>query len=382
MDTTEITSWIDANLPETMLFIGGLLALLIVISYVKNDESWTYRFMMFLGVIFGVIMLYEAVTMYGTWRMATSLFVTIAGFALVIRPFREVHFAVIFALMVMVLVYIGLGGLNGYMLFDSFDLTFLMADAGLSTGEGWSAAPEINYSCGEFFQMTFDFYQTIEGLPAGTYQFKGQGFQRPGAASAVYNAYTEGQNDVTAVIYAGADEQQLAHIASEARTSKLGGSESAVGSAPVKYIPNDMQAASLYFAAGLYENGVVTELTEDESDLQVGIRNDYTAESWARVEAALAAAKAALGSDDQKAVDAAAAALNDAVAALEEAPEPDPVRPGSEQKPGNESTKPVAGSDSNMPRTGDSSLPVMGAALGAAGALAVGLLVRRRSERS
>ena len=161
-----------------------------------------------------------------------------------------------------------------------FDLTFLMADAGLSTGEGWSVAPTINYSCGEFYQLTFDFYQTIEGLPAGTYQFKGQGFQRPGAASAVYNAYTEGQNDVTAVIYAGADEQQLAHIASEARTSKLGGSESAVGSAPVRYIPNDMQSASLYFAAGLYENGVVTELTEDESDLQVGIRNDYTADSY------------------------------------------------------------------------------------------------------
>ena len=130
-----------------------------------------------------------------------------------------------------------------------FDLTFLMADAGLSTGEGWSVAPTINYSCGEFYQMTFDFNQTIEGLPAGTYQFKGQGFQR------------------------GADEQQLAHIASEARTSKLGGAESAVGSAPVRYIPNDMQSASLYFAAGLYE-------TEDESDLLVGIRNDYTADSY------------------------------------------------------------------------------------------------------
>ena len=155
-----------------------------------------------------------------------------------------------------------------------------MADAGLSTGEGWSVAPTINYSCGEFFQLTFDFNQTIEGLPAGTYQFKGQGFLRPGAASAVYNAYTEGQNNVTAVIYAGADEQQLAHIASEARTSKLGGSESAVGSAPVRYIPNDMQSASLYFAAGLYDNGVVTELTEDESDLQVGIRNDYTADGY------------------------------------------------------------------------------------------------------
>lgn len=155
MDTTEITSWIDANLPETMLFIGGLLALLIVISYVKNDESWTYRFMMFLGVIFGVIMLYEAVTMYGTWRMATSLFVTIAGFALVIRPFREVHFAVIFALMVMVLVYIGLGGLNGYMLFDSFDLTFL--------SEGW---PRIiaAFLCGAVVYMIFNFVEAIVKL--------------------------------------------------------------------------------------------------------------------------------------------------------------------------------------------------------------------------
>lgn len=155
MDATDVTSWVDSHLPETMLLIGGLLAILIVISYVKNKESWTYKLLMFLGVVFGVIMLYEAMTMYGTWRMATSIFVTVAGFALVIRPFREVHFAVIFALMVMVLVYIGLGGLDGYMLFDSVDLSFLAT--------GW---PRIiaAFLCGAVVYMIFNFAEEIVKL--------------------------------------------------------------------------------------------------------------------------------------------------------------------------------------------------------------------------
>lgn len=155
MDATDVTSWVDSHLPETMLLIGGLLAILIVISYVKNKESWTYKLLMILGVVFGVIMLYEAMTMYGTWRMATSIFVTVAGFALVIRPFREVHFAVIFALMVMVLVYIGLGGLDGYMLFDSVDLSFLAT--------GW---PRIiaAFLCGAVVYMIFNFAEAIVKL--------------------------------------------------------------------------------------------------------------------------------------------------------------------------------------------------------------------------
>ena len=155
MDATDVTSWVDSHLPETMLLIGGLLAILIVISYVKNKESWTYKLLKLLGVVFGVIMLYEAMTMYGTWRMATSIFVTVAGFALVIRPFREVHFAVIFALMVMVLVYIGLGGLDGYMLFDSVDLSFLAT--------GW---PRIiaAFLCGAVVYMIFNFAEAIVKL--------------------------------------------------------------------------------------------------------------------------------------------------------------------------------------------------------------------------
>ena len=54
--------------------------------------------------------------------------------------------------------------------------------------------------------------------------------------------------------------------------------------------------------------------------------DDYTADSWAKVESALAAAKAALESDSQDEVDAAAEALNAAIDALVEA-EPEPAKP-------------------------------------------------------
>ena len=155
MDSTEISSWISGHLPETMLFIGGILAVLIVVCYVRDKDSLKYKFMMFLGLVFGVIMLYEAMTMYGEWRTVTSLFVAIAGFALVIRPFREVHFAVILALMVMVLVYIGMGGLSGYMLFDSIDLTFL--------SEGWSRIIAA-FLCGAVVYMIFNFAEAVVKL--------------------------------------------------------------------------------------------------------------------------------------------------------------------------------------------------------------------------
>lgn len=155
METTEIASCIEMHLPETMLFVGGILAILIVICYVRDKDSLKYKFTMFLGLIFGVIMLYEAMTMYGEWRMVTSVIVAIAGFALVIRPFREVHFAVIFALMVMVLVYIAFGGFEGYMLFDSIDMTFL--------SDGW---PRIiaAFLCGAVVYMVLNFAEAIVKL--------------------------------------------------------------------------------------------------------------------------------------------------------------------------------------------------------------------------
>lgn len=160
-----------------------------------------------------------------------------------------------------------------------FDLTYMVADAGVETGTGWSTAPAINYNCGEFYQKTFDMYQTLKGMPAGTYELRAQGFQRPGTSADSYSAYLAGNDKVVATLYAGSNTVKLKHIASEARSNKVGvGTESSVG-APVKYIPNDMQSSSAYFRLGLYENSVMTELVAD-GNLKIGIKNTSAASNF------------------------------------------------------------------------------------------------------
>lgn len=153
-----------------------------------------------------------------------------------------------------------------------FDLTYLLQNPTLDTNsDGWSVAATINYGCAEFFQTTFDFNQTVRQLPAGTYQFCAQGFQRPGTAAASYSAYAAGTNNVNAVIYAGSKSEKLAHIAADAQSKKVGiGNESTASS---KFFPNDMQSANAYFQRGFYQNGVVTTVSSNNGSLKVGIRS-------------------------------------------------------------------------------------------------------------
>ncbi|MBR6319185.1 MAG: hypothetical protein IKR50_01950 [Prevotella sp.] len=155
-----------------------------------------------------------------------------------------------------------------------FDLTYMIANPGMDATDGWTGSPTLNYSCAEFFEKTFNFNQTISNLPAGDYQVLAQGFQRPGASADVYTDYTAGTNNVTAYLYAGNvnNNVKMAHIASEAKASKIGvGAEVTVGSN--RYIPNDMQAASAYFAKGLYENVVDATVASNGDKLLIGVRS-------------------------------------------------------------------------------------------------------------
>jgi hypothetical protein len=69
-------------------------------------------------------MIYIAAVTWSGLALATAIIVAVGGFALVIRPFREVHFSVILALFVMVVVYILLGELDGTMIYG-IDISFL-----------------------------------------------------------------------------------------------------------------------------------------------------------------------------------------------------------------------------------------------------------------
>ena len=151
-----------------------------------------------------------------------------------------------------------------------FDLTFLMTNPELNVNtEGWSENATVNFSCAEFYQKTFDFNQTLEGLPAGTYKVSVQAFQRPGTSTDSYNDYSNGNNKVNAVLYAGSNEKKICHIAEGAQTRSIGGTESNVGG---KYFPNNMEAASLYFKQNLYQNELVFT-TAQNGDLKIGLKS-------------------------------------------------------------------------------------------------------------
>ncbi len=144
-----------------------------------------------------------------------------------------------------------------------FDLTYMMTNPDMSSTDGWSDSPTVSYSCAEYYEKTFDFYQVLKGLPGGTYQLRCNAFQRPGKAEECSNRQT------TAYIYAGTKSDRLAHITTGAQATKQGGSESTVGG---KYVPNNMQAASIYFNKGLYENRVTSAISTDGGQLRVGLR--------------------------------------------------------------------------------------------------------------
>ncbi|MCL2295794.1 MAG: hypothetical protein FWC29_01765 [Methanomassiliicoccaceae archaeon] len=113
METEAVTDFVYAHIPEIILLIGGLIALLIVYAYIKDGASMKYKTSMAIGVMFGVLMIFLSVSSYADWEMFVAVVIAVMGFTLVIRPFRDVHFAVIGALLIMVLVYIFLGGLTG-----------------------------------------------------------------------------------------------------------------------------------------------------------------------------------------------------------------------------------------------------------------------------
>lgn len=106
------------HLPEIVLILAFLVILLIIYTYLKDKDSMKYKLSMVLGIILGLAMIILAVSSYAGWRESTAIIIAVAGFALLIRPFRDTDFAIFIAIVVMVIVYIFLGGMTG-------DLAFL-----------------------------------------------------------------------------------------------------------------------------------------------------------------------------------------------------------------------------------------------------------------
>jgi hypothetical protein len=124
MDADAILEWLTNHLTELILIVGGVIAVFVVFLYLKDKNSTKYKFAMFLGFAVGVAMIYAAAAGWSALNLATAVIVLVGGFALIIRPFQDVHFAALLALFVMILSYILLGSLDGSVLWK-IDVSFL-----------------------------------------------------------------------------------------------------------------------------------------------------------------------------------------------------------------------------------------------------------------
>ena len=152
---------------------------------------------------------------------------------------------------------------------EPFDITFFIADASITTGEGWSEVGAISSSAMEFYERVFDCNQTIKGLPAGKYDFKVQAFNRPGETGAVYSDYKAGRNNVVASLYAGSNSMTICNLAGVTSSTKLHSDDYEVSSKT--YVPITMASAGAYFAKGHYENSLPFTL-DKVTDLKLGLK--------------------------------------------------------------------------------------------------------------
>ena len=158
-----------------------------------------------------------------------------------------------------------------------FDLTFMLENPDFDNDAitGWKSSngnPGYGGQAAEFYEKTFNYYQTLENMPAGTYELKAYAFQRPGPYGSVLVPYNNGTAKITSSLYINTTSTTIKHICDDRQPSALyTGDGYDQQLADNTYIPNTMTGASKYFAKGLYDNSAPADLTAS-GKLKVGIK--------------------------------------------------------------------------------------------------------------
>lgn len=111
-DSGDIAQYLVDHAPELILIVAGLIMLLIVYTYLRDKESAGYKAAVVLGVIVGIGMVLMLVTYEDQWYAFGTMVIAIAAFTLIIRPFKDVNFAIVVAAMVALVAWVWLGTLS------------------------------------------------------------------------------------------------------------------------------------------------------------------------------------------------------------------------------------------------------------------------------
>ncbi|MBR1666639.1 MAG: hypothetical protein IJ693_00005 [Bacteroidaceae bacterium] len=142
-------------------------------------------------------------------------------------------------------------------------------------------------TCAERYNMNYDTYQDLKGLPAGTYRVSVKGFYRQGSAENDYNNTVAdgGTPAYNAYLYSiGENGDSCLAVMQAISTGRLpeaetlGGSTVTIGQNEV--VPNSMESANYWFTADYYApnddfNSLIVKVGED-GKLRIGVRKDVT----------------------------------------------------------------------------------------------------------
>lgn len=177
---------------------------------------------------------------------------------------------------------------------NPFDATGVIASSGFDNGEGGNSIAGWTYDVApnfgndatqksalavEYYEKTYNIYQDLVGLPAGTYTVGVNAFFRNGSTDQDFATVAEEENGLAkmyAVTTSNVYEKYVALLASDPSLEKLGyGAElehtDAEGN--TVYIPNDMVSAAAYFDEGHYLNTITLEVGED-GKLRIGMKQE------------------------------------------------------------------------------------------------------------
>ena len=162
-----------------------------------------------------------------------------------------------------------------------------------STSEGWTNPGNLGNDdeqrsalAIEFWQTNFDMFQTIKGLPAGTYKMTVNAWVRLGGNEETYKAWNEDPNATMAYAYA-VDGDSTVYAAPVANLMKAGDNlsgsqEFAPNEEEVYYMPNTLAEGKdvIEQNEGLFTTEVICKVLED-GVLTIGIKKAETVtNSW------------------------------------------------------------------------------------------------------
>ena len=149
---------------------------------------------------------------------------------------------------------------------------------------GWTGGAAVNGTANdaEKFSTNFDYYQLLQGLPAGTYKVAVQGFYRAGGAVADYDSWKENAAaNNNAFLYATADADTVSapmtRLASQAiMMEALSDGWLYANETEFLAVPNSMTTAGDAFSQDLYKGNEVIVKVGEEGNLTIGLKKNVT----------------------------------------------------------------------------------------------------------